>query len=228
MTKYKYLFLLFITGIFGGIAQDKLPIGFVYVKDSIPDIALEMRYCYENNFVGEAIDGYENDVCILGTKATQALKKVQASLRKKGYGLKIFDAYRPQRAVDHFVRWARDLNDVKMKSKFYPQEGKQHLFKRGYISSKSGHSRGSTVDITLIYLEGDKKGLEVDMGTPWDFFSKKSWPFSDQINEQQLKNRIILREAMLQFGFKPLRTEWWHFTLREEPFPNTYFDFVVK
>ncbi|MFP2995973.1 M15 family metallopeptidase [Spongiivirga sp. MCCC 1A20706] len=218
----RFLFILFLFAI--QLKGQQLPTGFTYVKNKIPDIVLELRYCQDDNFVGETIDGYKDDVCILSTAATNALKKVQADLKSKGYGLKIFDAYRPQQAVDHFVRWARNLSDTKMKAKYYPNEPKSRLFKRGYIASKSGHSRGSTVDLTLV----DASGNEVDMGTPWDFFSKKSWPSNTEITKKQQKNRLILRQAMIKQGFKPLRTEWWHFTLTDEPFPKTYFNFPVQ
>lgn len=218
----RILFLLIVIPF--QLASQKLPDGFSYIKHEIPDIVVELRYCQEDNFVGETIDGYEDDVCILSTAATLALKKVQTDLAKQGYGLKVFDAYRPQQAVDHFVRWARDLSDKKMKKQYYPNEPKSRLFKRGYIASKSGHSRGSTVDITLV----DANGNEVDMGTPWDFFSKKSWPSNTEITKKQQQNRMILRKVMIKHGFKPLRTEWWHFTLKNEPFPKTYFNFPVQ
>ena len=210
------------------IAQNTLPDGFSYVKDSIPNIMLDMRYCGHNNFIGQTIEGYNEAVCILSNEAISALKQVQQELNTKGYGLKVFDAYRPQKAVDQFVRWARKLDDTLMKPQYYPEVKKQHLFKEGYISSKSGHSRGSTVDLTLVYLEGEKKGEEVDMGSRFDFFGKISWPKSPMVGEVQLKNRMLLRETMLKHGFRPLYTEWWHFTLRNEPYPNTYFDFEVE
>ena len=145
-----------------------------------------------------------------------------------GYGLKVFDTYRPQRAVDHFVRWARDVQDTKMKDVFYPDIKKQHLFQQGYISSKSGHTRGSTVDLTLLYLTGENKAEEVDMGTPWDFFSPKSWPSSDKVTALQKSNRMILQKVMVIHGFRAYNAEWWHFTLKEEPFPYTYFNFPVE
>ena len=210
------------------VAQGSPPDGFSYVKDSIPNIVLEMRYCGDDNFIGQPIEGYNEPVCILSNEAIAALEQVQHELNGKGYGLKIFDAYRPQPAVDQFVRWAKKLEDTLMKRRYYPEVKKQHLFKEGYISSKSGHSRGSTVDLTLVYLEGERKGEEVDMGSPYDFFGKISWPKSDLVTEEQFKNRMLLREAMLKHGFKPLYTEWWHFTLRNEPYPNTYFDFEVE
>ncbi len=140
-------------------------------------------------------------------------------------GLKLFDAYRPQQAVNHFVRWAKVLNDTLMKQSYYPDVPKSELFKRGYIASKSGHSRGSTVDLTLIDLD---TGNELDMGSPYDFFGVQSHPFYKKITDKQRKNRMLLRRVMLKNGFKPYENEWWHFTLRDEPFPNQYFDFPVK
>jgi D-alanyl-D-alanine dipeptidase len=229
--KSKLFLIGFLSSISLVFSQEKLAEGFVYLDNIIPDIVTEMRYCTENNFVGETIDGYEAPACIISTEAAMALKKIQDYLKEQQIGLKIYDAYRPQTAVNHFMRWAKDLNDIKMKQQFYPEEEKQFLFQRGYISSKSGHSRGSTVDISLVYLidgENHKAGEELDMGTPWDFFSTKSWPTNTQINEKQFANRMLLQKAMLKFGFKSIRTEWWHFTLKNEPFPNTYFDFQVR
>ncbi len=224
----KNLLLVLLFTPFIVFAQNHLPEGFGYVVDSIPDIQLEMRYCYNDNFVGRPIEGYNEPVCILSLEAISALKKVQDELKEKGLGLKLYDAYRPQQAVDQFVRWARRLNDTITKRKYYPEVKKQHLFKEGYIASKSGHSRGSTVDLTIIYLEGEQKGKELDMGSAWDFFGPISWPRSEHINKEQLKNRMLLRETMSKFGFRPLHTEWWHFTLRNEPYPTTYFDFEVE
>ncbi len=224
----QFLPLFFCLCPFHAISQKGLPAGFSYVRDSIPDIVIEMRYCGDNNFIGQPIEGYNEAVCIASNEAISALKNVQQELNTKGYGLKIFDAYRPQKAVDQFVRWARKLDDTLMKQQYYPEVKKRHLFKEGYISSRSGHSRGSTVDLTLVYLEGKHKGKEVDMGSPYDFFGKISWPASDLINEKEKKHRTLLRDAMLRHGFRPLYTEWWHFTLRNEPYPNTYFEFEVE
>lgn len=203
------------------------PDGFVNIREAVPDIEVELRYFTQSNFVGERIDGYEADVCYITAQAAAALDNVQAELKSFGLGLKIFDAYRPQQAVDHFVRWAEDLDDTKMKSRYYPGVDKKHLFRDGYIAAKSGHSRGSTVDLTVVSLVSGA-AIELDMGTGWDFFGPKSWPASTDVTPQQRANRMLLQSLMVKHGFRPLAEEWWHFTLEEEPFPDTYFDFPVK
>ncbi|MFD0861443.1 M15 family metallopeptidase [Sungkyunkwania multivorans] len=222
--KIAHSFLAFFIAISTSICQNRLPEGFVYIDDIIPDIVLEIRYCGNDNFVGQPIAGYYEEKCIVTKAAAIQLKSVQENLKAQGLRLKVFDAYRPQRAVDHFRIWARDWNDTLMKYKYYPNEAKPTLFKRGYISTRSGHSRGSTVDLTII----DRNGDELDMGTPWDFFGVESRPLSWRITEQQRENQRLLRDLMMKNGFKPLPTEWWHFTLAEEPFPKTYFDFVIE
>jgi len=205
-----------------------LPDGIVYLNDVVPDIVMDLRYYSSDNFVGDTIDGYHAEKCIISMKAANALANVQIDLKSMGYGLKVFDAYRPQQAVDHFVRWAKDQDDTKMKQRYYPEVDKNLLFKHGYISTKSGHTRGSTVDLTIIYLDGPNKNEELDMGTPWDFFSPKSWPSSDEVSAKQKENRLLFQEVMVKYGFKQLEEEWWHFTLKEEPFPKTYFNFPVE
>ncbi|WP_108116550.1 M15 family metallopeptidase [Kordia periserrulae] len=202
-----------------------MPKGFVYVTDYIPDVELELRYFGSNNFVGTPIDGYEAEQCILTLPATKALQNVQKSLKKQQLGIKIFDAYRPQRAVDHFRRWAYDLNDTLMKSQFYPNVAKKDLFRLEYIATKSRHSSGSTVDITLIDL---KTNQELDMGSSYDFFGEISWVSYQELTEKQLENRQLLQKVMLENGFRNYPKEWWHFTLRGEPYYNKYFDFPVK
>jgi D-alanyl-D-alanine dipeptidase len=147
------------------------------------------------------------------------LQNVQSELQKEGFTLKVFDCYRPQRAVDHFVRWAKDLNDTKMKSTYYPNVDKKDLFKDGYIAAKSGHSRGSTLDLTI---EG------FDMGTPFDFFDPRSHTMTETVTQQQHKNRMTLKRVMERNGFKNYAEEWWHYTLKEEPFKETYFDFAIS
>lgn len=199
--------------------------GFCLLTDSIPDILVEMRYYSDYNFVGSRIDGYEEPVAILTQKAASALRKVSDDLRAQGFQLKIYDAYRPQRAVKHFLQWSKEPSDTMMKSVFYPGIHKSTIFSRGFVARKSGHSRGSTVDLTLVYTA---TGEEVDMGGPFDFFGERSHTFSEQITEQQRQNRLLLRNAMLRRGFRPVQGEWWHFTLRNEPFPDTYFDFPVS
>lgn len=208
--------------------NSKLPEGFVHLDNHVPDIQIDLRYFSSDNFVGEKINGYQSNKCIITLEAADALSDVQDELKSQGLGLKVFDAYRPQQAVDHFVRWAKDLDDIRMKSKFYPNVEKVLLFEEGYISSKSGHSRGSTVDLTLIYLEGKNKGEELDMGTGWDFFSPLSWPGSNQVTADQTANRMLLQKVMTKHGFRHYSKEWWHFTLNDEPFPGTYFNFPVR
>lgn len=220
MKKSLLLFLLIsIT-----LQSQNLPKGFSYVKDIAPTIKRELRYCNHNNFVGIPVKGYENDVLITSTATAKALKKVQNELLKRNLSLKVFDAYRPQSAVNHFVKWAKVKNDTLTKRTYYPKLNKRNLFKLGFIASKSGHSRGSSVDLTIV----DKNGNELDMGSPFDFFGDISSTYSTKITKKQLENRLLLRKLMLKHGFKPYSKEWWHFTLRNEPFPNTYFDFPIK
>ena len=198
---------------------------FVLLSEAVPDAILEIRYYSTYNFVGTRIDGYEEPVALLTKEAADALRKVSDELIKKGYRLKIFDAYRPQMAVNHFMRWALDKNDVAMKQYFYPELKKDVLFPQGYIAEHSGHSRGSTLDLTLFDMKTER---EVDMGGTFDYFGKLSHPSYKNITKQQYDNRMLLREAMLNNGFKPLTEEWWHFTLKNEPYPDTYFTFPVS
>jgi len=199
--------------------------GFVKLAEAVPDAILEIRYYSTYNFVGDRIDGYENPTAYLTKEAAAALKEVSDELVKKGYRLKIFDAYRPQTAVNHFARWAEDIKDTRMKEYFYPELDKSVLFKQGYIDYKSGHSRGSTLDLTLFDMKTEQ---EVDMGGTFDYFGGKSHPDYKGITPRQFENRMILRNAMTAHGFRPLSTEWWHFTLKNEPYPDTYFDFPIK
>jgi D-alanyl-D-alanine dipeptidase len=203
----------------------QLPEGFVYLKDVVPDITVELRYYTEDNFAGERIDGYLKPACILSRKAALALKEVQEDLRAFGLGLKVFDAYRPQRAVDHFVRWAKEVENTTMKWKYYPDVLKENLFRDGYIAAKSSHTRGSTVDVTMINFDSKK---ELDMGSGFDFFGPKSWPKNPSVGASQRAHRMLLRTLMNHHGFEPIEEEWWHFTLRDEPFPDTYFNFTVQ
>jgi D-alanyl-D-alanine dipeptidase len=198
---------------------------FVLVSEAVPDAILEIRYYSTYNFVGERIDGYEQPVALLTKEAAKALREVSDDLVQKGFRLKIYDAYRPQMAVDHFVRWAKDVDDVRMKEYFYPELEKDQLFPQGYIYERSGHTRGSTVDLTLFDMFA---GKEVDMGGTFDYFGERSHPDYRDITEEQYNNRMILREAMMAHGFDPLPEEWWHFTLKDEPFPDTYFTFPVS
>lgn len=223
MKKYIFSIITFSLSIIG--TSQELPKGFSYVKDFAPSIQKELRYCSHNNFMGVPVDGYEEPVLITSTKTAMALAKVQKELVKKGLSLKVFDAYRPQTAVNHFVRWARIPNDTLTKKQYYPDVNKRHLFKLGYIATKSGHSRGSSVDLTIVHIATN---TELDMGSPYDFFGVISHPDYKNLTKQQKANRYLLRKVMVANGFRPYKNEWWHFTLNNEPFPKTYFDFPIK
>jgi zinc D-Ala-D-Ala dipeptidase len=206
-------------------AQASLPPGFLDASAMVNGLVVDMRYFGTNNFVGEKIDGYERPRCLLSVQAAAGLAAVQRSLARQGLGLKVFDCYRPQRAVAHFVRWSRQPDDARRKAEFYPDVDKRDLFRSGYIAERSGHSRGSTVDLTLAQRSD---GQELDMGTPFDFLSPKAWPSDKSVSPEAQKNRALLAEAMRAGGFRPYAKEWWHFTLANEPFPHTYFDFPVR
>jgi D-alanyl-D-alanine dipeptidase len=245
--------LLLLVTVLSAAAQEKLPYDppyvcfedeFVPIAEAVPDVILEIRYYSTYNFVGTRIDGYEQPVAYLTRKAAEALKAVSDDVMAQGYRLKVYDAYRPQRAVDHFVRWAADIPDTLMKAYFYPDLDKSVLFDQEYIMAKSGHTRGSTVDLTLFDMATEK---EVDMGGTFDWFGPESHPdfcgnpetleytgdngkspAGRSITPTQFYNRMILRQAMLRHGFKPLDSEWWHFTLKDEPYKDLYFNVSVK
>lgn len=221
MKKNTFL-LLFFTGLFS-FAQ--LPNGFIYVKDSIPDLDVELRYFTSNNFVGKPIDGYHSNRLILTEQTTHALKSVQAELEDNNLCLKVYDGYRPQKAVNHFIRWAHNLNDTINKHIFYPDVDKKNLFIEEYIASRSGHTKGSTLDLTII--DGNT-GKPIDMGSDYDFFGQESWVNYQGITDKQKTNRQLLQSIMIKHGFRNYPKEWWHFTLEGEPFPTTYFDFDIK
>ena len=199
--------------------------GFVLLSEAVPDAILEIRYYSTYNFIGDRVDGYEQPCAFLTREAARALRAASDECVRRGYRLKIYDAYRPQRAVSHFVRWAADAGDTRMKACFYPDVDKSQLFARGYIAARSGHSRGSTVDLTLFDM---RTGKEVDMGGVFDWFGIESHPDYRKISKEQFANRMLLREIMVSHGFKPIAEEWWHFTLENEPYPDTYFDFPVS
>ena len=205
-----------------------LPSGFVYLRDVAPTIVLDMRYANSNNFIGTPIEGYINPVAIATMEAAVALNNVQTDLQRFGLSLKIYDAYRPQRAVDYFVRWAKDLTDVHKQTEYYPKVAKEVLFQEGYIASKSGHSRGSTFDLTLVSIDNKGAPRELDMGTPFDFFDPKSGSERSDLTATQRANRLLLKTVMEKQGFKPYPKEWWHFTLKDEPYADTYFNFVIE
>ena len=200
------------------------PSGFVLLADYVPDIVQEIRYYSTYNFIGERIDGYEEPCALLTKEAARALKSASKELIVQGYRLKIFDAYRPMCAVKHFVLWGIEDQDIRMKPYFYPDLEKQELFAKGYIARQSSHSRGSAVDLTLLDI---KTGKEVDMGSPFDLFSEVSHPDYRGISEEQYENRMHLQQVMIRNGFQPLGCEWWHFSLENEPYPDTYFAFPV-
>jgi D-alanyl-D-alanine dipeptidase len=232
-----------------GAAEPRAPAGaFVSLQDVAPTILVEMRYRTAHNFVGRRIPGYREPACLLTRQAAAALARVQAEVARRGSTLKVYDCYRPQRAVDAFVAWAKRLADQRMKREFYPRVDKRALFRDGYIARRSGHSRGSTVDLTLVrrppgrqdrYRRGMRladctgprrerfRDNSIDMGTGYDCFDPRAHPFSASITGRRRANRLTLRRAMLRQGFEGLDTEWWHFTLRDEPFPDTFFDFPV-
>jgi D-alanyl-D-alanine dipeptidase len=207
------------------VQAESRPASFVDVATIAPGLIVEMRYCGSHNFVGRPIDGYEKPVCLLTRQAAAALAQVMRDLAPQGLALKVFDCYRPARAVAHFVRWARDLADVARKPEFYPAVDKRNLFRDGYIAARSGHSRGSTLDLALVRSADDK---ELDMGTPFDFFGPRSWPSDRQVSAEAQRNRALLAQAMRRRGFVRYVKEWWHFTLRHEPFRHSYFDFPVR
>ncbi len=198
--------------------------GFVLLADYVPSVIQEIRYYSTYNFIGDRIDGYEEPCAIISKEAARALKEVSNEMLVRGYRLKVYDAYRPARAVKHFVLWGIEDTDIRMKPYFYPDIEKQEIFRKGYIASRSSHSRGSTIDLTLFDM---KTGAELDMGGPFDFFGEISHPDCKGVTEKQFANRMLLRNVMLKYGFKPISFEWWHFTLKDEPFPDTYFDFPV-
>lgn len=229
--------------------ETKAPHEFVALRDVDPTIVQEIRYITPHNFTGAPVDGYRQPMCILTRDAAVALHKAQLSFLRQGYTLKVYDCYRPQRAVDHFVRWAKDLADEKMKAEFYPNVAKDRLFADGYIAEKSGHSRGSTMDLTIVKLpprpqrpyipseplkpcfapQGERFGDNmVDMGTGFDCFDPLAHTDNPAITGVARQNRDLLKNTMAAAGFRNLPEEWWHYTLNGEPFPDTYFDFPVS
>lgn len=220
----KYLLIVFISLSTHNFSQE-MPSTFVYLNSIEPSIQVELRYLSSNNFIGKPINGYKSNCLITTKEAAKQLQIIQQKLLKENLSLKIFDSYRPQQAVDHFVKWAKVLNDTLMKQEYYPKVRKSQLFNLGFIASKSGHTRGSTVDLTIVNLKTNK---ELDMGSSYDFFGKESHPFYKNITKKQKQNRLFLRKIMVENGFKPYNNEWWHFTLKKEPFPKTYFNFPVN
>jgi zinc D-Ala-D-Ala dipeptidase len=208
-----------------GVSAAELPPGFVDLAVVAPTIRVDVRYAGADNFVGRPVDGYQRPRVILTVPAARALARAQETLAPFGLGLLVYDGYRPQRAVDHFVRWGRDLADQVTKPEYYPEVDKARLFAEGYIAERSGHSRGSTVDLTLVDLA---TGEPLDMGSPWDYFDPRSWPHSPAVSAAARAHRLLLRSVLGAQGFRPYEQEWWHFTLENEPFPANYFDFPIE
>jgi len=213
-----YIILFFFT-----YSCSNLPNGFVYINDIDNSIKIDLRYSTNNNFTGKVIDGYESNKAIISYQAAKSLSQVQKDLLKRNLSLKIYDAYRPQMAVNYFISWAGDPSDTINKSLYYPKIEKSQLFPLGFIAERSGHSRGSTVDLTIIDIKTNK---ELDMGTPYDFFGTESSTDFTNITDKQISNRLLLREVMTKNGFKNYPMEWWHYTLELEPFDN-YFNFLI-
>ena len=221
------IFSFFILSSFTDRKVDEIPPNknFVYLKELIPKLRSDLRYYGSNNFIGKPIEGYNEPKLLLTIEAANALKNVQEELERIGFGLLIYDAYRPQKATDHFVKWSKDMADTLMKDDFYPNIDKKDLFKLGYIAKKSGHSRGSTVDLTIVSL---KTKQILNMGSSYDLFDEKSHTEYPNITKNQHALRLLLKRRMEKHGFKSYEKEWWHFTLKNEPFPNTYFDFPIE
>ena len=251
--KFLLLLLILVSLSFVQIAYaadaDKKPDNFIDIQKVIPEIVLDIRYYSLHNFIGERIDGYLAPKCYLSKEAAEALAEVQKELAPYSLSLKIYDCYRPQRAVNHFVRWATEIENTKTKKEFYPTVDKRNLFKDGYIDSKSGHSRGSTVDLTIVplpapgqadYIPGQQLSEcylptakrfgdnSIDMGTGFDCFHELSHTANTNIGRQQKFNRLLLKSLMEKHGFRNYDMEWWHYTLKNEPYPDTYFNFVIE
>jgi zinc D-Ala-D-Ala dipeptidase len=229
-------------------AQPTAPPDFVSLADVDPTILQDIRYFTPHNFTGEPVDGYAAPMCILTRPAAEALHRAQQEFTEQGYTLKVYDCYRPQRAVDDFVAWAEDTGDQRMKSEFYPRVDKTQLFADGYIAEQSGHSRGSTMDLTLVQLPAQETrpyvpgeplvdcaapqtvrfpDNSVDTGTGYDCFDTLANTLDLRIQGDQLKNRLLLKEGLEKQGLTNLDVEWWHFTAKPEVYPKTYFDFPV-
>lgn len=217
--------LLALSLLFSCATQREIPNSFVNLKEQIPNLEIDLRYYGSHNFLGRPVKGYEANKVFISREAASALVQIQKELNAQGLGIKVFDAYRPQQAVNNFKEWALDIADTAAKKEFYPDVDKRNLFKLGYIAEKSGHSRGSTIDLTIINLK-DKK--ELDMGTGFDYFGEPSHHDYSNLSPQQKANRKLIKDIMEKHGFKSIEEEWWHYTLKNEPFKDQYFDFKVR
>ncbi len=225
-TKYAFLIpLLALSLLFSCATQREVPNSFVNLKKQIPNLEIDLRYYGSHNFLGRPVKGYEANKVFISKEAANALVQIQKELNQQGLGIKVFDAYRPQQAVNNFKEWALDIADTAAKKEFYPDVDKRNLFKLGYIAEKSGHSRGSTIDLTIVNLK-DKN--ELDMGTGFDYFGEPSHHDYSNLSTQQKNNRKLLKDIMEKHGFKSIEEEWWHYTLKNEPFKDQYFDFKVR
>lgn len=225
-TRYAFLLpLLALSLLFSCATKREIPHSFVNLKEQIPNLEIDLRYYGSHNFLGRPVKGYEANKVFISREAANALIQIQKDLNQQGLGIKVFDAYRPQQAVNNFKEWALDIADTAAKKEFYPDVDKRNLFKLGYIAEKSGHSRGSTIDLTIIKLQ-DKQ--ELDMGTGFDYFGEPSHHDYSNLSPQQKANRKLLKDIMEKHGFKSIEEEWWHYTLKNEPFKDQYFDFKVK
>ena len=218
------IFIIIILIFYSTSFNNNLEAGFVYLKDIDDSIVVNLKYYSSENFTGQFVEGYHSNNAILTKESALALSNAQDDFNKLGYSLILYDAYRPQRAVNFFVQWSKNLNDTINKRIYYPNIKKSELFELGYIAYKSGHSRGSTVDVSLVEISTNKV---LDMGTVFDYFGVESHTFFDDISEKQKSNRLILYEIMSNNGFKNYSKEWWHFTLKNEPYQK-YFDFLIK
>lgn len=224
--RYAFLIpLLALSLLFSCATQREIPNSFVNLKEQIPNLEIDLRYYGSHNFLGRPVKGYEANKVFISKEAGSALVQIQKELNAQGLGIKVFDTYRPQQAVNNFKEWALDIADTAAKKEFYPDVDKRNLFKLGYIAEKSGHSRGSTIDLTIINLK-DKK--ELDMGTGFDYFGEPSHHDYSNLSPQQKANRKLLKDIMEKHGFKSIEEEWWHYTLKNEPFKDQYFDFKVR
>jgi len=219
MRFFKFLLL------FSFISFSQSSDSFIDIKEYIPSIIIDLKYSSDDNFTGRVVKGYESPKCLLTFEAARRLKIIQTILNNSGYSLKIYDAYRPQRSVNHFINWSKNQSDTLKKSYFYPNLLKSNLFELGYIAASSSHSRGSTVDITLVEISS---GKEIDMGSPYDFFGLESSHDYENISITQKNNRKLLLDVMTKNGFSSYSKEWWHYTFIDEPFPTTYFDFTIS